>query len=98
MGNNTMTLHIDASAETLMRQAGYTAEEYMSAAIKSIDETFGKGYAKKNPVLVAAFMQTAAADLAAAYNHSAAQIIAEAISNSLDELNSGIANVIQGKN
>lgn len=72
-----MTLYIEASAETLMRQAGYTAEEYMRAAIKSIDETFGEGYAKANPVLVAAFMQTVAADLAAAYNHSAAQLIAE---------------------
>ena len=74
-----MTLNISASAETLMRHAGYTAEEYMRAAIQTIDAEFGEGYAKANPLLVAAFMQTASADYAAASNHSAAQTIEDGL-------------------
>jgi hypothetical protein len=49
-----------ASPETLMRQAGHTAEEYMCRAVEEIDRLFGEGYAKANPGLVGAFMQTAA--------------------------------------
>ena len=74
-----MTLYIDASAETLMRQAGYTAEEYMRAAIKSIDEMLGAGYAKNNPELISAFMQTAALDYKAASDLAGCQKIAESI-------------------
>lgn len=47
-----------------MEQAGWTADTYLGAAIKYIDKRFGKGYAKKNPQLVGAFMQTAAIDFA----------------------------------
>ena len=48
---------IEASADTLLRQASLTAEEYMTEAIERIDKSFGQGYAKKNPNLVAAFMK-----------------------------------------
>lgn len=51
-----------ANLDTLLRQAPMTAADYMRSAKDSIDETFGDGYAAKNPALVAAFMQTAAAD------------------------------------
>lgn len=66
-----MSIEISASAETLMRQAGLTADEYMKSGIKHIDATFGDGFAKANPALLAAFMQTAAIDY-----HSAATIVA----------------------
>lgn len=36
------------------------------AETQAIDKHFGDGYAAKNPTLVAAFMQTAAADMGAA--------------------------------
>lgn len=45
-----------------MRQAGMTTAEYMRDAVESIDKQFGDGYAKANPVLVAAFIQAAAHD------------------------------------
>ncbi len=74
-----MSLTIDATAETLMRQAGYTAEEYMRAAVDSIDGMCGKGYAKKTPELIAAFMQTAACDYQAASDLVGSQKVAESI-------------------
>lgn len=48
--------------ETAMKQAGYTANEYLMAAIESIDKQFGPGYAKENPELVGAFIQACAMD------------------------------------
>ena len=45
-----------------MRQASMTAATYMDNAIREIDETFGKGYAFKNPMLVAAIAQIASDD------------------------------------
>ncbi len=33
---------------TLMRQASMTAAEYMDAAVRRIDATFGKGYAARD--------------------------------------------------
>lgn len=46
---------VATSSENIMRQAGMTAAEYLDAAVKYIDETFGEGYAKNNPMLVGAF-------------------------------------------
>lgn len=43
-----------------------TAEVYLSAAVKAIDNQFGAGFAKANPELVVGFMKTAAADFSAA--------------------------------
>jgi hypothetical protein len=49
---------ITASPGTLMRQAKYTAAEYLNAAVIDIDEKFGDGFAKEHPELVAAYMTT----------------------------------------
>lgn len=45
-----------------MRQAAHTAHFYMTEAVNSIDYRFGPGFAKANPMLVAAFMHVAGAD------------------------------------
>lgn len=45
-----------------MRQAAHTASFYMTKAVDSIDCLFGPGFAKANPMLVAAFMHIAGAD------------------------------------
>lgn len=55
---------ITASYDTLLKQAPMTADEYLRAAVRSIDEQFEKGYAQKHPELIAAFMQACANDLA----------------------------------
>lgn len=46
----------------LMDQAGPTVGHWLMQSVKEIDRTFGDGYAKKNPALVAAFIQAAAMD------------------------------------
>ena len=55
------------SAETLMRQAGYTAEEWLRQAVEAIDNQFGEGFAKANPALVGSFIQGAGLDQIAMY-------------------------------
>ena len=67
--------------ETLMRQATMTAHDYMLAAVTDIDKLLGKGYAKKHPELIAAFMRTATTDYGASMIARAIEIAAEAISN-----------------
>jgi hypothetical protein len=51
-----MNLRITADADTLLRQAGHTAEHYLGDALESIDRRLGAGYAAKHPDLIAAFM------------------------------------------
>lgn len=55
------------SASDLMRQAMDTAHDYMLHAEHDIDEHFGAGFARQNPALMAAYMQTAATDFAATF-------------------------------
>jgi hypothetical protein len=74
-----MACEITASYETLLDQATYTAGCYLGGAVRSIDSLFGDGYAKKNPGLVGAFMQTAVADFSAALSVIASQNVAEAL-------------------
>jgi hypothetical protein len=74
---------ITADPGQLLEQAGWTAGGYLRQAVGEIDGVFGKGYAKANPTLVAAFMQTAAIDFATAVAcksvGEAADAVAEAI-------------------
>lgn len=51
----------------LMIQASDTAATYPRRAVSDIDSQFGAGFAKANPALVAAYMQTAAADFSATF-------------------------------
>ncbi|WP_143540151.1 hypothetical protein [Rhodovulum sulfidophilum] len=53
---------VTAGNETLMRQAPMTAEEYLHAAIDSIDKCFGEGFAKEHPELFSSFLNTCALD------------------------------------
>jgi hypothetical protein len=41
--------HISIDGDTMMRQAKMTAHAYMLAAVRDIDENFGKGHATKHP-------------------------------------------------
>ena len=88
--NGAVPHEISASWETLMRQAGMTAAQYLDAAVSKIDATFGKGYAAKNPVLVAGFMKAAALD----FHASSIGVAAQRIRDSRDELY-GIAPALQ---
>ena len=78
-----MSNRITADHTTLMRQAPMTAHEYFHAAIKSIDDRFGDGYAQEHPELIAAFMQTAARDFQTAITARTMQDAAEQITETL---------------
>ena len=57
-------IRITASPETLMRQAGMTADVYLRDAIENIEKRLGKGFAAKNPELIAAMIKASSADYA----------------------------------
>lgn len=84
---------VEASFNTLYSQSKESAESYMHTAVRNIDEQFGEGYAKANPNLVAAFMQTAVTDFTASstakVNGAALRVIAE----SLDRMATGLENI-----
>ena len=66
-------------ADLFMKQAPMTAHTYLSEAVKSIDQTFGEGYAKEHPELVGAFIQTCAIDFLAGW-------LAQEIKSAIDPL------------
>lgn len=68
---------LDNIWDTLMRQAPATAGLYLSETVRSIDNTFGEGYAKTHPELVAAMIQTCARDFhSAVYQHTMGDVAA----------------------
>lgn len=73
---------ITANGETLMRQAPMTANVYMDAAVEAIDGKFGKGFAAKNPALLAAHMQVSALDFGASVIARAIEAVADATTSS----------------
>jgi hypothetical protein len=81
-----MSDSIEASFDTLMRQASMTATDYMTAACRAIDGQFGQGYAKANPALVASFMQVAASDFNTACTAKVFGASIKSIGWSLDNL------------
>lgn len=74
-----MNLYISADADTLLRQAGATAETYLADAIRAIDNAFGDNFARDHPRIVAAFMKTAARDYHTAIMKAGLDNIAQAI-------------------
>jgi hypothetical protein len=79
-------MEITADFTTLLRQASMTANEYLRNAITDIDDRLGKGYAKADPELIAAYMQTAALDMAAA-------TIAKCIGSAIEDAGSSLDNL-----
>lgn len=53
---------IDEDAMAGEASTGYT-DEFMDAAVAKLDALFGKGYAKENPALVAAYITASATNL-----------------------------------
>jgi hypothetical protein len=77
---------IEASFDVLMEQAGGTATSYMHVAASAIDARFGEGYARKNPLLVAAFMQSATLDFVNASRSAVMQELVSTLGYSLDAI------------
>ena len=69
---------IEADFQTLVNIAPVTIGKYMWEAIDYIDTSFGKGYAAKNPQLVAAFIQACNHDfIAAAFLKEVGEIVSD---------------------
>ncbi|WP_313048078.1 hypothetical protein [Pseudomonas soli] len=76
-----MAIHPDYNE--LVEIASRTAFDYMVAAKKNIDRTFGEGYAAAHPELVAAFMKSAGED----YNTA---VMAVAVQEASDKIESAL--------
>jgi hypothetical protein len=63
-----------------MKQASMTADTYLTSAVECIDREMGKGFAKANPQLIAAFMQVTARDFHTAMMTKCLQELSTAIS------------------
>jgi hypothetical protein len=73
---------ITADWHTLLRQASMTSNEYLARAVEHIDDTFGDGYAKRNPALVAAFIRSSSDD----FNTASIKLASQDIRDGLIEL------------
>jgi hypothetical protein len=62
------------------------AKEYFDSAIEHIDATWGAGFAKANPALLGAFMQTAAAAMQAESAIDGARMLTEAVKECAEQL------------
>ncbi len=61
-----------------MQQSILTAADYLLGAVTHIDRELGRDYARKNPALIAAFMNVCAQDFAATLQKAAAQDMRDA--------------------
>ena len=77
---------ITASLMTLFEQGSMSANEVMLTAVEKIDNAFGNGYAKKNPELVAAFMQAAITDSSSSVQTKIIGEALERIAGAVEEL------------
>jgi len=72
--NRPELMHGVASPDRLMEQAPDTAHVYLLRAVEIIDGCLGKGYAKKHPELIAAYLLTCAVDCGASMIARAIQL------------------------
>ena len=75
---------ITASPEEILRQASMVTADYFRAAIGTIDQEFGEGYAKKHPELIGALVQAASKDL---HTTSLVQAIQHEMANLVSAVN-----------
>lgn len=84
---------ITASWETLVKDGFYSASTYFHQVIESIDNEFGKGYAKEHPELIGAYMNAAAKGHQATVIGKCIQELAEEIEKAGDAIYSGLNNI-----
>lgn len=72
---------VSANIPLLFEKASQNVGDYLAEAINAIDNKFGHGYAKQNPVLVGAFIQACAQDFHTRMMKLAAQEIGDGLSN-----------------
>ncbi len=75
-----MSTKIDASWETLIRQASMVMDDFLDEAIIRIDNKFGEGFAKANPGLVGDLVKSTSVIYAGDVNVVGSQWVAESLS------------------
>jgi hypothetical protein len=92
--NNSIT----AAADVLLEQASMTTDQYLAAAVDSIDKRFGKGFAEKHPELLGAFINASARDFQTTMTVQALQELAkrvEGLETSSREIASEVSRAIR---
>lgn len=74
---------ISASASDLESQACTTARNYFDAAVRHIDDWFGKGYAKAHPELISVFMNTCGQDYTTAISLKVIEEIVDHVTDTI---------------
>lgn len=80
---------ITASWSKLSEDAFEQSKFNFSKSIDIIDEKFGKGYAKSNPILISAFMQSSAIE----FNGTTIGACIQQLKEDLDSISSSINNI-----
>lgn len=81
---------IEERFDTLMQQAAMTTADYLRSAIDAIDGSFGDGYAEQHPMLVAAYIRTAAQDFHTAIVAKTLDEVSQALIDSLDRIGNAL--------
>lgn len=79
-----------ASFQTLFDQAPSTADAYLRHGVDALDRTFGKGYAKANPELLAAYIQACATDFTSAAMSKTLGAGLQRVADALDRIGGGL--------
>lgn len=82
---------VNATAETLMRQAPMTVQVYLHDAITIIDERFGNGFAKATPELLGQFLVACALDFQAGIVARSIEHLADQVEDIADQINAGLS-------
>lgn len=72
---------IEASYDTLLKQAGDTVEVYLRRAARMLNEEFGDGYAEKNQALVGQLVTAMANAMSSATFGKSIGEVADVLSN-----------------
>lgn len=90
---------ITQDPDTLTRDAATATGDCIDRAVANIDGQFGDGYAEDNPELVAAFLQAAAINFAAAVIASRLDKLADTldVSDAIEQAAATVADAIADK-
>lgn len=77
--NDFVKTDITDGIPVMLEKAEQNTAAYLKAAVQTIDAQFGEGFAKQNPTLVGAFIQTCAQDFHTRLMKVAAQDLGNAV-------------------
>ena len=85
--------HPTPSSDTVEQAADRTAR-HLAAAVAAIDARLGEGYAKDNPELVAAFLQSASIQSAVLSGEATVQIVDATVRESIETVDRSVQRAV----